>query len=192
MGRPRKHDGDLPRRVYFRHGAFWHVINKRWTRLGVDRAKALQLAARIDEATIHSGPEVLRRALLRAFKSRRADAAVRGIPFQLTAQQVVDLAEATQWRCAVTGVTFSMKRSRAGRHAALSPSIDRIEPALGYVPGNVRVVCLATNFAMNEWGDEVMHVLAEGWMRKQFKEHVVLDDVQKSNSQPAPLKLVSG
>lgn len=41
--RPRRYDRHLPPRLYHRHGAYWHVVGGRWTRLAADLATALRL-----------------------------------------------------------------------------------------------------------------------------------------------------
>lgn len=41
-----------------------------------------------------------------------------------------------------------------------SPSIDRIDSRIGYTKSNCRIVCVAANYAMNEWGDSVLRELA--------------------------------
>ncbi len=33
-----------------------------------------------------------------------------------------------------------------------APSLDRIDSSKGYEEGNVRIVCLMVNLAMNTWG----------------------------------------
>lgn len=50
---------------------------------------------------------------------------------------------------------FLHERTGAHFRRALAPSIDRIIPSLGYVPGNIRLVVYAVNAAMNEWGEAV-------------------------------------
>jgi hypothetical protein len=45
------------------------------------------------------------------------------------------------------------------RKDPFGPSLDRITPALGYVDGNLRVVCNIVNSAMNEWGTEALREL---------------------------------
>jgi integrase len=49
MGRPRKNDTHLPRSVYLKHGAYWHVRSGRWQRLGATLEEALTAYARIIE-----------------------------------------------------------------------------------------------------------------------------------------------
>src|SRR5215831_15053992 len=47
MVRPRKTQNDLPRCVYFKHGAYWYVKNGKWTKLGSNKAAALAEYGRI-------------------------------------------------------------------------------------------------------------------------------------------------
>lgn len=64
-----------------------------------------------------------------------------GIPFALTLEdiEVPDL-------CPLLGIPLVRARKRA---TANSPSLDRIVPSLGYVPGNVRVVSSKGNLMKN-------------------------------------------
>lgn len=65
MGRPRKHDRDLPPRMYRRHGAYWYVRAGKWTRLGRDLRAALMEYARLSTGPAGAGsmPELIDRAL---------------------------------------------------------------------------------------------------------------------------------
>jgi hypothetical protein len=58
-------------------------------------------------------------------------AKARNIPFSITVEDIPPVPA----RCPVLDIPLSMKHKRA--HAN-SPSLDRIVPELGYVPGNVR------------------------------------------------------
>jgi hypothetical protein len=59
--------------------------------------------------------------------------------------------------CEASGVPFLLDTT--ARHL-LQPSIDRIDndPAIGYVPGNVRMVVLMVNLARNTCNDEEFFV----------------------------------
>jgi hypothetical protein len=50
-----------------------------------------------------------------------------------------------------------------------SPSIDRIDTVGGYTTDNVRLVCVAANFALNQWGDDVLRRLAHGVVKTERK-----------------------
>lgn len=71
--------------------------------------------------------------------------------------------------CEVTGIDF--ERTAGERHC-FAPSLDRIKPELGYVPGNVRVVVWSLNAALGPWGLEVFLRLARAIVDAQRKSGV--------------------
>lgn len=67
-----------------------------------------------------------------ALVARAKDRAIaRNLPFTITRNDVV-----VPTICPVLGIPLKTGQKRA----ATSPSLDRIQPRLGYVPGNIRVV----------------------------------------------------
>jgi hypothetical protein len=50
------------------------------------------------------------------------------------------------------------------------PSLDQIEPSKGYTAHNVRLVCVAANFAMNAWGLDTLIRVARGVIKKAASE----------------------
>lgn len=56
--------------------------------------------------------------------------------------------------CALSGIKLELGRFEKGTVHPYAPSIDRIEPSLGYTKGNVRIVCYQMNVAMSEFGLE--------------------------------------
>lgn len=92
--------------------------------------------------------------------SARIRAKRKGLPFSLEAadvdrlQRVIDAG-----LCELTGAPFALDDPRG----AASPSLDRIVPARGYVPGNVRVVCHAVNAAMGAWGEAELRRVLRFW-----------------------------
>lgn len=93
--------------------------------------------------------EFLRRALERA----RYRAHKKGVPFGLTMERMREMYERSGGRCAVTGHVLE-------KTGPFRPSLDRVDPELGYVDGNVRVVCLITNTAMLHYGESALLELA--------------------------------
>ena len=96
-------------------------------------------------ASAHQEQERVRRRLwaqAHPEQSRIADARKRakrdGVPCTLTIADVRAILE--PMRCSATGLPLAHAKGSNGP-AATSPSLDRIVPALGYVPGNVRLVC---------------------------------------------------
>jgi len=67
--------------------------------------------------------------------------------------------------CALTGLPFDLTRCEGNK--ALGPSIDRIQPKLGYVPGNVRLVCRALNMFLGEWGEDEIAPIAEAFVKRR-------------------------
>lgn len=87
--------------------------------------------------------------------SARKNAARRGQSYCLSDEALWKMWVASNGVCAVSGIPFSLDRHASGR-APLAPSIDRIDSGIGYVAGNVRLVCQLANLAMNTWGEAVL------------------------------------
>ena len=89
-----------------------------------------------------------------AYHRCRKTAEQRGLNFTLSTDDFRALVKRADGRCEVSGVTFNWaRRSPSGRYP-FAPSVDRIDSGLGYVPGNVRLVCLLVNLALNDFGLE--------------------------------------
>jgi hypothetical protein len=92
------------------------------------------------------------------FYEARRSAGKRSLQFEITFEDVIDLLNKADGRCEVTGVKFSDVSWGAYRRPFM-PSLDRKDPREGYTFDNCRIVCVAANFAMGEWGEEVLHVM---------------------------------
>ena len=91
--------------------------------------------------------------------SARVRAREKGLPFDLDATEIqrrIDIG-----RCELTGISFDLEGDWN------SPSLDRINPSLGYVMENVRIVLLALNLMMNKWGPEKVLQIADALRAKQ-------------------------
>lgn len=66
--------------------------------------------------------------------------------------------------CEVSGHPLSL--TVTGQKGPYGPSIDRIKATAGYTPGNVRIVCIAVNFALNSWGLEAFLPVAKAIVAK--------------------------
>ncbi|RPJ20099.1 MAG: hypothetical protein EHM33_29160 [Chloroflexi bacterium] len=89
----------------------------------------------------------------------------RGIPFELRPGDVYHLMKLADYRCSLSGILLSKRIASDGRRDPWAASLDRIESRHGYTPGNVRIVCMIANFAMNEWGQDTLLRLARGMIR---------------------------
>lgn len=81
----------------------------------------------------------------------------KGIVFSLTSEW----AEA-RWtgRCEVTDIPFWIGR-RGNGPSRLGPSVDRIDPRVGYIPDNCRFILMAVNAMKQNGSDEEMLEIAK-------------------------------
>jgi hypothetical protein len=93
-----------------------------------------------------------------ACSSAKTRAKRAGLPFGLTPEILLPLCKDV---CPVLGVPLAYERSPGrGIHAG-SPTVDRLDNALGYVAGNVLVVSYRVNRIKNDATlDELKRVLA--------------------------------
>lgn len=85
--------------------------------------------------------ELIRLARLRAKK--------KGLAFDLDQHEAELFGRVEKNVCEMTGIALQRDVPKAWN----TPSLDRIDPAKGYVYSNVRVVCYALNCAMGTWGE---------------------------------------
>lgn len=81
--------------------------------------------------------------------------------FRLTPADLAYVIARANGRCEVSGIPLRERQAGERKRHEHSPSIDRIDSTKGYIPGNIRVVCLIANFAMNTWGEDALKTLAE-------------------------------
>ena len=74
-------------------------------------------------------------------------------------------------RCAVSGKEFNLQSfPDLFVKQPFAPSIDRKLSNGGYTEENVRLVCVAVNFGMGQWGEEVYMDLARGAIEREKKD----------------------
>lgn len=78
--------------------------------------------------------------------SARARAKDRGVPCSIVIEDVRAVFPA-DFRCPVLGVPLQFGRRQSG---PASPTLDRIDPVLGYVPGNIAVMSKRANLIKSD------------------------------------------
>ena len=89
----------------------------------------------------------------------RTRAAEKNLPFDLDLhrEKIRDRVDALV--CEMTGI----KLDPVAKKAWNSPSIDRVEPAKGYIYANIRIVAFGMNCALGTWGDAPLRGLMKAW-----------------------------
>lgn len=94
-------------------------------------------------------------------KNARKNAKARGREFDLTKEDMEALFDRANGRCEVSRIKLNTgHNSAAGSRPPWGASLDRIDPSRGYTRDNCRLVCMAVNYAMHEWGQEILEELA--------------------------------
>ncbi|HXC41744.1 MAG TPA: hypothetical protein VN667_22640 [Burkholderiales bacterium] len=158
----------LPKRIHFNDGRYWHVKTTAgrptWTPLTHDLPASIIMAERI-EAGVGVESQKLQRALRNCWRSARWRAAKYKIPFDLSWEKLLARAHDQQWRCAITNIPLAVDQRSRRRAGPYGPSIDRIKAGQGYSDDNIRIVCVAINYALNEWGEDFFAALANSFLR---------------------------
>lgn len=163
MGRRRTSNLHLPERLYKLSRCYWYK-----PRLG----KAINLGrslAGATEALKRNGITPTRmdaRHLSTIYWHARKNAKSREISFDLARADINDLWIRSSGRCELTYIPFDLENEGGYRRRPFAPSIDRIDNRSGYWAGNCRLVVVAINLAINEWGLEVFGRVARGFLRQ--------------------------
>ena len=85
--------------------------------------------------------------------------------------------------CDVSGMRFSLSAFPGVlvKHP-FAPSLDRTLASGGYTRDNVRLVCIAVNFGMGQWGQELYLTLARAAVEHERRTK----DLASSGSDPPP------
>lgn len=85
----------------------------------------------------------------------RKRAKARGIEYGLGLAWLRAQLAKQNYCCAVSGLPFSDVKLGNAHKRPWMPSIDRIDCTKGYTRDNVRIVCVAVNTLLQDWGDPV-------------------------------------
>lgn len=121
------------------------------------------------------------------FRNAKKSAGKRKIAWELTKEEFDKVVRRAGGHCEVTGVSLSFRYVRGGGRRPWAPSLDRRNSRLGYKLSNVRIVCVAANYAMNEWGIGVLKRLADSMSGKEVTYELLAE-----LSSPRDIKIRSG
>lgn len=100
---------------------------------------------------------------LQGMERARKRAKLKELTFDLKAEDLIRILRSQQYRCALSGLPFRTEAVTVDDgifRAPFRPSIDRIDSGKGYLPDNVRVVLVAVNVALSDWGEDVLITIA--------------------------------
>jgi hypothetical protein len=92
------------------------------------------------------------RKFVRSAKKREIEHKTRELVVDITCQYLKDLWENQNGKCAITNIEMTLNKD----HSPFQASLDRIDNDKGYIKGNVRFICLITNYARNTWNDDIV------------------------------------
>lgn len=159
----RKTNTHLPKCVYLKNGAYWYVKRRKWVRICSKHENFESELALLAEEFARTPVEISTYIFSRLPRIKAA-AKERNLEWAIDRNHIQEMLDKSMGQCSVTGLTFSLER--IGNTRPYSPSIDRINSKKGYTPDNVRVVCVAANLAMNEWGEDVLRRMLTGMKAK--------------------------
>lgn len=93
----------------------------------------------------------LRRHVALMIQKAKQRSKVRGFEVEATVDYILGLLEAQQCKCAITGIDLDLRADEVMSRRAFAPSIDRINPKLGYTNDNIRITSIIANTAMSDW-----------------------------------------
>lgn len=98
--------------------------------------------------------------LKRLINSIKKNARPRGLEVAVEYQDLLQLWVRSGGKCAVSGLPFDMRKCVGSKRRPFAMSVDRIDSSKGYTKDNCRLVCVAVNYAMGDWGQEVLERIA--------------------------------
>lgn len=116
--------------------------------------------------------QLVERYMKKAVPHARRRAAASGVPFDISLEWGMKQVEEAGFRCALTGIPFYADHPHASSKHPFGPSLDRVVPKLGYTTTNTRIVCLAVNVMLMDWGTEVFEKIANSYRYRRQKQNL--------------------
>lgn len=148
-------DFALPRCLHQKNGGYYLVKRNRWMNLGRDREVALR---KYEELTASVPRFYYKTVYWRARKNARH----RNIEFLLTEDDFAGIMARAKGACEVTGIPFTLANFTRSKRRPFAPSLDRTDCGIPYIADNCRLVAVAVNAALSDWGYDTFATLVRG------------------------------
>lgn len=112
----------------------------------------------------------------RLYRHSKRRAAQRKIAWSLNLTEFNAVAARCAGLCEVSGVPLML--AATGLKGPYGPSLDRTDSRGPYAAGNVRIVCVAVNFALNSWGLDAFLPIAHALAAKHSYSKLPLTEFQ--------------
>lgn len=90
----------------------------------------------------------------------RKGAVKRNIPFNITVEDIVQLYQIQEGKCAISGMEMSLVHGSKTTQNATKLSVDRIDSSIGYQANNVQLVTWQVNASKSVWSTEQLVEMA--------------------------------
>ena len=153
---------ELETSAHFRAVSVPKVVRaeQRNSRIGKRDRKSVQILPRAERAEFW-------KYCIRASNQAILRSRLKGLPCSIDAYHLDQLLVDQRHACALSGIRL-ITTPAGQKRGPFGPSLDRIVPAHGYVPGNVRIVCNMVNLAMSNWGESALMILLEAFRDREF------------------------
>lgn len=103
------------------------------------------------------------------FDAARQRSKKKKIEFDIDYEYILNLYNVQNGKCKITGIPFSFERNEEikGKFVPFGPSIDRINPNLGYIKSNIRLVLVIVNLSLNTFGMEYFDEMCKAYIKNK-------------------------
>ena len=149
-------------------GRYQQTKERHKQRTTVARKKRVAAGSTVEREYAASYRQKNRGKIRPELATRRADAVKRckkkGLPSTITLAELEALWRRQRGRCMLTG--WKMQVAQGGLKDPYCLTIDRIDDGLGYVLGNVRLICWMANKAKAAWGPDLFLKMCKAVSRR--------------------------
>lgn len=106
--------------------------------------------------------------LIKTMKAAHSRAKINNLTYNLDTDFLLELWVKQNGKCALTKIEFELINKTNFISNPFAPSIDKINPKQGYTKNNVRLVCVAVNYALNEFGEEIFKQICQAYLNQSI------------------------